>query len=249
MHYKKISLKILGYLLIAALFISNTNISAMERNSPLEEYSFHQQVPECNHDSLPPTNLATRKVAQKDHETEQKRENSITSIETVFEKPSDVTLDDVIRCYENIELLLDNVNWASLREKCVNFSEKLRLEEKEHLLNSMQIFRSAEESGEGILSAYYTVIVESAYTQEYSNFYKKVWDIWEDFCAKKVSRYYDINSKNELGETLLQHLWSKTGEGNDLYTDDEVEKLGEPFKIPVGDSLDGKDLLPEVRKI
>ena len=31
-------------------------------------------------------------------------------------------------------------------------------------------------------------------------------------------------------------LWSKTGEGRDLYSDDEVEKIGELFKISASGS-------------
>ena len=165
----------------------------------------------------------------------------IGTAETVFKEPSIVTLVDVIECYENIDALLKDTDWKSLEKKCANFSEKLHLEEKERLLNSMQIFRSVKGSGKKILSAYYNVIVEYAYTQEYSSFYKKVWEIWEDFCAKKVSDYYNTDLKDRSGMTLLQLLWSKTGEGSDLYSDNEVEKLGETFKISASDSSVGTD--------
>lgn len=156
---------------------------------------------------------------------------------TVFES-SNMLHAEIDGNFENIGNLVKNDDfWAPLGDACMrgNSEEKLRWEEKKQLLDSIRVFGEYKKEGR-IIAGYYSVLTMRGWLGNRSNFYKDAWEAWMNSCETVLGGVYNLVKENEYGATLLDLLRERSDENDNWYTDEEVEKIGEPFKIPVDDS-------------
>lgn len=163
----------------------------------------------------------------------------------VFE-PHDVPQGLGIAYFENIAHLSGSDEfWSPLKEiykrKDLSLKDRLRWNEKERLLCSIRDFMICKEEGK-ILAGYYAVLTARNAIWEHSYFYKTNWVIWMNFCEEETEKAgYDLFSKARGGGSLSALLWLKSGEYDELYSDDEVEEIGRLFRGQPSDSAVGTD--------
>ena len=159
---------------------------------------------------------------------------------TVFES-SNMLHAEIDGNFENIGNLVKNDDfWAPLGDAYMrgNSEEKLRLEEKKQLLDSIRVFGEYKKEGR-IIAGYYSVLTMRGWLGNRSNFYKDAWEAWMNSCETVLGSVYNLVKENEYGATLLDLLRERSDENDNWYSDDEVEELGKPFVLPEGNSSAG----------